>query len=191
METLNLMQQALGDQWQELPAALRAHYQTRDNTDTGTLEISYPRGMQWYLNFLRLLGALVNRQGKDIPTTVAKTMKNNVQFWTRTIQFSDGKVIFFKSHWVAAGDNKLIEYVNPILGLCMAVRVEQGKLYYVGQYYVVKLGKLILRLPEWLVLGHTTIEEVALDEQHFTMDFRLTHPWFGLLFRYAGKFTTQ
>lgn len=49
----------------------------------------------------------------------------------------------------------------------------------------------LLTLPEWIALGHTTIVEEALDDSHFAMDFRLTHPLFGQVFRYAGKFSTQ
>lgn len=191
MSDLNLMQQALGEQWKQLPSALRTHYQTRSNTDTGLLDIEYPRAMQPYLSFLRLLGALVNRRGSAIPTTVEKFMDGDVQRWKRTISFPDGKTIFFKSHWVHAGKNELIEYVNPLLGLRMAVHVEDGILYYEGRHYVVKLGKLLLSIPEWLILGHTTIVETALDENHFSMDFRLSHPLFGQIFRYAGRFKAE
>ncbi len=188
-----LMQQALGDtQWAQLPPALQAHYQQASNTDVGALDIAYPRPMQLYLNFLRLLGALVNRQGKAVPTTVEKWMDaGGVQRWKRTISYPDGKTIFFKSHWVYAGGNELIEYVSPLVGLKMAVSVEGGKLYYRGCHYVIKLGAVKIPLPEWLILGHTTIVETALDDQRFAMNFRLTHPWFGQVFSYAGSFHTR
>jgi hypothetical protein len=50
------------------------------------------------------------------------------------------------------------------------------------------LGLGWLPIPEWLVLGHTTIVEVALDDRHFAMDFRLTHPLLRQVFRYNGEF---
>lgn len=191
MSELSLMQRALGAQWEQLPFALRAHYQDKTNTDVGMLDIEYPGLMQPYLNFLRILGALVNRRGTAIPTTVEKHMEGCVQRWKRTITFPDGKTIFFKSRWVYAGENELIEYVSPFLGLRMALHVEDGNLYYEGRHYVVKLSKLLVPIPEWLILGHTTIVETALDETNFTMDFRLRHPLFGQVFRYAGKFGTE
>jgi hypothetical protein len=49
----------------------------------------------------------------------------------------------------------------------------------------------MLPIPEWLVLGHTTIVEEAIDETHFVMDFRLTHPLLGEVFRYSGKFQAE
>ena len=147
--------------------------------------------MQPYLSFMRLLGALVNQQGKAVPATVEKWMEGDVQQWKRSISFHNGKTVFFKSHWVYAGGNELIEYVNSFMGLRMAVSVEEGELHYTGKHYVIKLGSFLLPIPEWLILGHTTIVETALNDDEFAMDFRLRHPLFGQVFRYAGKFTTQ
>lgn len=43
----------------------------------------------------------------------------------------------------------------------------------------------------WPSVGHTTIVEEALDATRFAMDFRLTHPLFGEVFRYSGEFEAQ
>jgi len=69
--------------------------------------------------------------------------------------------------------------------------VKDNQLHYEGRNYVLKLAKWQISVPEWLILGHTRIVEQALDEDHFSMDFHLTHPVFGRIFRYAGKFYTQ
>ena len=191
MSNKSLMQQQLSEQWDALPPALQAHYKNRDNIDIGKLDIEYPRFMQPYLSFLRLLGALVNQRGKALTTTVEKWMDNDVQHWKRKIQFPDGKIIYFRSYWVTMGDNELIEYVNRFLGLRMRVEVKEQQLYYHGVSYILKLGRFLLPIPEWLLLGHTTIVETALNENEFTMDFRLKHPLFGQLFRYAGTFRTE
>ena len=179
MNGQSLMQLVLGAQWDQLPPALRAHYQSTANMDIGVLDVEYPGLMQPYLNVMRILGTLVNQRGKAIPTTVDKHMDGNIQRWTRRLSFPGGKTIFFRSHWVYAGNNELIEYVNPVLGLRMALSVDNEKLYYEGRHYVLRLGKLLVPIPEWLVLGHTTIVETALDAEHFAMDFRLRHPLLG------------
>jgi hypothetical protein len=191
MDTTPLMQRALGSQWEELPPALQRHYMYNNNVDVGALDISYPGLMQPYLNLLRLLGALINRRGSEIPTTVSKRMEGDTQYWERTISFPDGKVVLFNSRWEYAGDNELIEYVNPVIGLRMAVHVEAQQLHYSGRHFVIRLGSLRLPIPACLVLGHTTILERAVGENAFAMDFRLQHPWFGELFRYAGEFRTE
>lgn len=188
---MSLMECALGDDWAALPEALRAHYQRDRNEDIGRLDIEYPILMQPYLHVLRLFGALVNRRGQAVPTTVEKGMEGEVQFWRRSIRFPDGRVVFFKSYWVYAGGNELIEFVNPFLGLRMAVCVKDGQLHYSGQHLVLQMGRVRLPIFEWLLLGHTTIVEEALDDRSFSMDFRLIHPWFGQIFRYAGVFGTH
>lgn len=184
----SLMQLALGDDWNRLPPALQAHYRFGTTTDTGHMDIEYPRFMQPYLSVLRHAGALVDRSGRRVPTVVEKSVVGERQYWRRTITYPNGQVVHFNSFWVAAGGNQVIEFVNPMLGLQMAAYVEDGRLHYRGVGFVVKLGRWRLSIPEWLVLGRTTIVEEAVDETHFVMDFRLTHPLFGQVFRYAGKF---
>ncbi len=191
MSQLSLMQQVLGKEWEQLPPALQAHYTQSTNKDVGMLDIEYPRFMQLYLNLISMFGALINQRGKRVPTIVQKWMEGKTQHWKRTTRFDNGKEVIFQSRWELAGANELIEYINPFMGLRMAVKVNEGKLYYRGICLVLKLGHVLLPIPEWLVLGHTTIEEIALDETHFAMDFKLRHPIFGLIYRYTGEFRTE
>lgn len=184
----SLMQRALGADWENLPPALQAHYRFGTTTDTGTMDIDYPRFMQPCLGILRWLGALIDRRGRGVSTIVKKKVEGERQYWRRTITFADGQVVRFDSFWVWAGGNQLIEFVNPVLGLQMAVQVADGRLHYRGVRFVAKLGPLLLPIPEWLVLGHTRIVEEALDDTHFAMDFRMTHPLLGQVFRYCGTF---
>lgn len=184
----SIMQQALGADWEKLPAALQAHYRFGTTLDVGRMDIEYPRFMQPFLSLLRRLGALVDRRGKDVSTVVVKSVIDKKQLWRRTLTYETGQSIRFDTFWVSAGADQLIEFVNPVLGLQMAVRVEDGCLHYRGVRFVARLGPFLLPIPEWLALGHTTIVEAARDEKRFVMDFRLTHPLFGQVFRYSGEF---
>lgn len=184
----SLMQRALGADWDKLPPALQAHYRFGATTDTGCMDIEYPRFMQPCLSLLRLVGALVDRRGRQVATVVHKSVVGERQYWRRTITYADGKVVRFNSFWVAAAGNQVIEFVNPVLGLQMAPYVEDGRLHYRGVCFIVKLGRWRLPIPEWLILGRTRIVEEAVDETHFVMDFRVTHPLLGQVFRYAGQF---
>jgi hypothetical protein len=185
------MQRALGDDWERLPASLQAHYEFCPNVDVGHMDIEFPGWMKPYLWLLHRFGALLPRSGSRIPTQVEKDVVEDRQYWRRTMQFADGKQVTFNSFWVTAEGNHLVEFVNPVMGLEMAVRVEGGHLHYAGVRFVLKLGRFVVGLPEWMVLGHTTIVERGLPGNAFAMDFRLTHPIFGQVFRYAGTFTTQ
>lgn len=187
----SLMQRALGDDWHKLPPSLQAHYRFGVTVDEGRMNIEYPLFMQPYLSVLRIFGALVDRKGPNLPTVVEKNNIGERQYWRRRIVFPDGKAILFNSFWVLDKNKQLIEFINPVLGLQMAVHVENGKLHYRGIRFVARLGRLLLPIPEWLVLGHTTIVEEAIDDTHFAMDFRLTHPLLGQVFRYSGEFESE
>lgn len=191
MEQLSPMQRALGEQWQQLPAALQRHYLAEDNVDVGELDIAFPGFMRPYLWLVHRIGALIHKRGRGITTRVSKQLKGEFQYWRREVRFADGKAVAFNSFWEYTGGNEVIEYVSPLLGLRMAVTVHDGKLFYQGRHLVLRLGAWKLPIAEWLVLGHTTIVEQARDDSRFHMDFRLRHPWFGLLYRYAGTFRTE
>jgi hypothetical protein len=184
----SLMQQALGADWEKLPPALQAHYRFGSTVDTGSMDIEFPRFMQAVWSILKLFGALVDRKGNGVMTIVEKSVVGERQVWRRTITYPDGQVVRFDSFWVAAGNGEVVEFVNPVLGLQMAPYVVGEKLHYRGVKFIAKLGPVTIPIPEWLTLGHATIVEEALDDTHFAMDFRLTHPLFGQLFRYSGKF---
>lgn len=187
----SLMQHALGSDWNKLPPALQAHYRPGATTETGHMDIEFPLFMLPILQVLRLLGALVRRRGTGVATTVDKRTIGHRQYWQRTMRYPAGQALRFNSVWVLAEHGQVIEFVNPFLGLRMAPYVVGDQLHYRGICFVVKLGPVQLSVPEWMALGHTTIREVALDDSHFAMDFRLTHPLLGQVFRYAGTFATE
>lgn len=185
------MQAALGADWHKLPPALQAHYRHGATRDTGVLDIAYPRWMQPWLSLLHRLGALVHRRGRKVATVVDKRVVGDRQHWCRRLRFADGEEIRFDSVWEPDAGGTLTEYVNPLLGLQMQPYVVGARLHYRGLRFVARLGRWRLGIPEWLALGHTTIVEEALDERRFAMDFRLTHPLFGEVFRYSGEFTAE
>ncbi len=115
-------------------------------------------------------------------------MQGDRQYWNRTIHFPNNKNICFKSVWVYDRGNELIEYVNRFLGLRMCVHVEDNKLHYEGLHFVLKTGKRSIPIPEWLLLGHTTIIEAQINDSEFEMDFIVKHSLLGMVFRYSGKF---
>ncbi|SCK13780.1 protein of unknown function [Vogesella sp. LIG4] len=186
----SLMQQILGRHWHQLPAALQAHYVAGHSVEHGHLDIHYPLAMQPLLQLLHLMGALIHRRGRQLPTEVRKDDQQGRQRWQRRIVFPDGRVLRFDSRWEAGKPGQLIEYINPVLGLAMTPYVVGQQLHYRGESFIVRLGPLRLPLPEWL-LGHTSIVEEALDDNRFAMDFRLTHPLLGEVYRYSGIFDTH
>jgi len=182
------MECALGEDWARLPPALQAHHSRTTAADVGHMDIEFPAAMRPVLRMMAWLGALLGRRAVAVPTQVVRCMAGGRQHWRRTIRFEDGRVYRFDSVWERAGPGRLIEYVNPFLGLEMAPRLDAGRLRYRGVRFVLRLGPARIGIPQWLGPGVTDIVEEALDEHRFAMDFRMTHPWFGQLYRYSGVF---
>lgn len=185
----------LGAAWEQLSPTLQAHYQGGSVREVGTLDVEFPAWMRPLLWALQWLGALVHRSAPQVHTVVERQtqdVQNTRQTWKRTLSYADGQVLRFDSVWVLeqphTPDAHLVEYVNPWLGLQIAPHVQDTALHYEGVCLVLRLGHWRWRLSERWLLGHTVIDEYAIDERHFAMDFRLIHPWFGQVFRYAGRF---
>ncbi|WP_287876994.1 DUF4166 domain-containing protein [Aquitalea sp.] len=184
------IQTVLGADWHRLPRALQTHYAAAACVDRGYLDIDYPAWLQKPLNLLYLCGALINQTGSRLPTEVHKHMQQGRQYWQRRITLPGGVEKHFNSEWQPLANGEIEERVNGFLALRMRPSVHATGLQYAGTCYVLRLGRLKLLLPEWLLLGHTSIAETALGPDCFAMDFRLIHPWFGQLYRYAGIFHT-
>lgn len=185
----------LGAAWEQLSPTLQAHYQGGSVREVGTLDVEFPAWMRPLLWALQWLGALVHRSAPQVHTVVERQtqdVQSTRQTWKRTLSYADGQVLCFDSVWVLeqphTPDAHLVEYVNPWLGLQIAPHVQDAALHYEGVCLVLRLGHWRWRLSERWLLGHTVIDEHAIDERHFAMDFRLIHPWFGQVFRYAGRF---
>jgi hypothetical protein len=188
------MQHCLGERWNDMPLSLQKHYDNdvhQKSTETSHLTINYPWFMQWPLSLLRLMGALINRRGKNIKTTVEKHMDNGTQHWHREVHFEDGKMIEFDSKVTLGKNQTLIEHTNRFLALKMKPEFKDNRLCYESCGYQLSLGQLKVPIPEWLALGHASIVETAVDDECFDMDFRLKHWLFGEIFSYKGRFWVE
>lgn len=186
----SIMQQRLGDAWAQLPPALQAHYGAQ-SVDSGHLSVRFPPLLRPFFWLLSCIGALLSTRGEHLPTQVVKKQNGTLQHWCRRIRYPNGKVRVFNSQWQLDAKGRLVEYVNPFMGLQMRPWVQQGRLYYRGECYVFRLGPLQLRLPESCGLGRCYVEEWAISDTHFAMDFKLVHPLFGQWFCYCGEFEAK
>lgn len=194
---LCLMQQVLGDDWEKLPPVIQRHYQITPAqpsfTVTGTMAISYPFWIKPILIITRLLGALIDLKGENMQVQVKKWITDNphVMYWRRDIQAPNGERTVFASRMEYQQPNELIEIVGGGFGIRLKLSVENGKLVYRSQTHLLKLGKIIIPIPDWLVLGHATIIEEALSDDAFVLDFKIIHPLWGETYTYGGAFYTN
>jgi hypothetical protein len=185
------MAQVLGPQWAQLHPTLRAHHRGGTVREVGTMDVEFPRWMTPVLWLIHGLGALVPRAQPQVHTVVDKRTHGGCQSFDRTLTFADDRTVRFNSIWAAEPGARLVEYVKPWLALELAAAVQGDALHCEGVCFLLGRGRLRIRLSERWLLGHTVIHESAIDAKHYAMDFRMIHPWFGQVFRYAGTFATD
>ncbi len=190
-----LLQQALGDDWYQLPTVIQRHYQLGDDQQTrselkGVMKIDYPAFIRPILLITRLMGALIDLKGEGMQVCVEKwvTAGSSTLHWKRSIQASDGRSTVFASRMEYVQGNELIEYVGCGFGLRLRVSVDNGRLVYRSHGHLWQLGAFRIPIADVLFLGHATIIETAVSDHEFELDFRIDHPLFGETYRYGGIF---
>ncbi len=191
------MQQALGQQWDDLDPIVQQHYAMAPGTDTnmsihGKMDrVFHSNIAKLFLLPGRIFGALVPYRGKDIPTKVKNwTTEDNSKsmFWHRTLQFPGKPMTEFKSRMEYAGNDEIIEYVKYGLGIRMRMSVEAGALVFTSVSYIWDTGVARIPIPTWAILGDARIIERAISENEFYIDFYMVHPLLGQTFSYSGTF---
>lgn len=110
--------------------------------------------------------------------------------WRRRLDYPDGRSDCFNSRMAYVADRELAEYIGFGFGfgLRLQVSVENGDLLYRSLGHFWQCGSWVVPIPDWLLLGSTTIRECALAADRFYLDFEIRHPWWGLSYQYRGEF---
>jgi hypothetical protein len=191
-----LMQRVLGEDWHELPAVIRSHYDItgpgKSTIVTGSMTIDYPGWLSPALKLLRLGKALIDMKGGPMAVQVKKWQDDDgsALCWHRDIQDGDGRRRLFPSRMIRQQDHELIEYVGMGFGIRLKVGVEEGRLVYRSNGHLLKLGIITLPIPDSLLLGRAVISEEALSEDSFLLRFEIMHPLWGKTYSYGGIFKT-
>lgn len=190
------IRQALGSRWAHLGAAIRRHYDLPPGTDTrlemeGIMDIDLSPVGRVFMLAGRLFGALVPRNGRDVPVTVCNWSQPDsaAMFWHRTFRYPGKAAVIFRSRMEYAVDSEILEYVKHGLGIRMRLSVEGETLRFDSRGYQWDLGLLTLRIPDWLLMGQAVIREIPVSEQAFDVVFEINHPLWGRTFGYSGRFT--
>ena len=193
MNDIPLLQKALGEDWDKLPAVIQKHYSIPTNSSTrlkGNMQIGFPNFLYPLISLIHLCGGLVLKRGNNIETLVEKTqsVKNTTLCWKRTLTYPDKNKDYFYSQMTYLQDHELIETVRFGFGLRLKVSVIDGNLVYRSNGHIWQYGRLRLSFPDWMLLGKATIIEQAVSEQQFKLDFNINHPLWGKSYWYHGIF---
>jgi len=181
--------------WDKLPPVLKKHYANRPYTDDettveGTLDVACNQPLKFLAPLLRLMGQVPAINERDVPVTVKfRSDKGSRSFhFDRRFHFAGAKPYVFRSYMIPVNGNKVIEVMRFGFGWKMTYRWD-GKnviLEHVG--YVTRVFGIWLPLPMTMILGAGYAEETAVDDDTFEMITHITHPWWGRVYEYRGRF---
>ena len=192
---LPIFQSVFAEQWQELPPVMHKHYANRPYCDDvvtveGKMDVEFGWLVRLLSPFLRVFGALVPYQGKDIPVTVQFRSEPDSAAYCldRTFNFTNKKPYVFYSKMVVIKRDIIVEFMKYGIGWkhCYSYNDDKVKLEHLG--YVWKIFGRIIPIPLGLFLGCGYAEEEALDQNNFRMKMNITHPMFGKMYEYKGRF---
>jgi hypothetical protein len=190
-----IFQPIFGAAWATMPPVFHKHYANRPfSDDVGTVEGKMDVEFGWLTRLLspllRLTGALVPYQGKDIPTTVHFRSESDTTIYCfdRIFHFPGREPYHFRSRMLPVGGNEVVEYMRGGIGWRAAYVWENGKVKLKHRGYALQLFGRPVPIPLGLLLGKGYAEEEAISDTSFRMYMDIRHPLWGKVYDYRGVF---
>lgn len=195
MSTEPIFKAIFDESWESLPTVFRKHYANRISSDDrvvveGSLDLLCRAHMKVLSPLLWLMGGAPPSNGKNVRVTVQFTSsKEGAGFnFDRIFNFENRKPHYFRSKMLQVKGNEVVEIMR--FGICWRMHYlwQDNKVILRHKGYAWHLFNCFIPLPiSWLV-GRSDAEEVAVSDDEFDMSARITHPLFGRVYEYSGRF---
>ncbi len=189
------IEKALGEDFQNLHAAIRKHYTEPTVHISGTMDVVHVKNVIRPLALVSywLLHAPVPHSGRDVQIRLENRVDaSGVMHWARTFSntTSFAQPVTFTSRMVCSGEHRVIEFTKFGIGAEADLRVDaEGSLVYDIRNYVLRIPflRLIVRFPTWLSpFGGGRTLEIGETADSFRIEFEMIHPLFGRTLAYSG-----
>jgi len=188
-----------GEQWADMPPALKLHYAnrpfSRDRvTVEGRLTVRMGAMMRVLAPVFGLLGMLTPRDGEDIACTVHFISEPDTTAFVfeRWFDFPGHTPFCFRSRLVPKAGHEVVEYMRCGVGWRCTYHFEGGKVWLRHKGYLLSVLGVDIPLP-WIgevMLGRGHAWEEASGERAFRMAMGTTGGLFGpaMSYGYTGEF---
>ncbi len=138
----------------------------------------------------RLIGTPVAPfTGTNIPATVKVfATPDGGTAWQRIYEFPGRKPCVVESIKRLSREGTLIEALPACLRMALDVYARDGVLHFVSNAYYFDLGRMRIRVLDWLPPGTTHVEHIDLGNGLFRFTMRVRHRWLGEVFYQTGCF---
>jgi predicted DCC family thiol-disulfide oxidoreductase YuxK len=203
IDNLNLQDEPIfkrifGSDWDKLPTVMHKHYANKPYTQDvtvveGTLDVSCSGPFKYLAPAFWLLRGIPPANENNVPVTVRFESDPATQSFTfnRVFGFAQRKPYSFRSRMIRIKDNEVIEIMRS--GFCWRMHCmwEDNRVKLNHQGYALYLFGHFIPLPLTALIGAGNAEEIAIDDDNFEMRVEITHPWWGSIYQYKGRFTVK
>ncbi len=184
-----------GKSWDDLPIIFKKHYALHPYTEQqiiteGELNVMSKAPLTWFAVIMRLMGQIPVTNEDKVPVTVYfKSDKTTKAFhFIREFRFNKIQPYIFRSSMLQIQGSDVIEIMRFGLGWKMQYTWDGEKVVLTHRGYVFKLFNRFIPVPLTLFLGSGYAEEHPIDDNTFDMITYITHPWWGKIYQYKGRF---
>lgn len=184
-----------GDAWDNLPPVMLKHYANRPYTNDvvcveGKLDVFCKKQIRIFKPLFSVLGSIPLFNEQDVPVIVhfESDLNSNEFRFNRIFHFKNNKKYYFRSRMVQVKNNEVVEIMRYRIGWRMKYLWQDEKVILQHKGYVLSLFGYYIPIPITALVGKCYAEEVAVDEDTFTMSVNITHPLWGVIYGYKGQF---
>lgn len=184
-----------GDKWEELPPVMKRHYANRPYTQdittvNGVLDVMCKPPLLYLSPLMKLLGQIPTRNETNVPVTVHfQSDVNSKSFsFNRIFNFANGKPYKFQSRMLQIKGDEVIEIMRFGLGWKLQYAWDGEKVILSHKGYALQIFGHLIPLPLTILMGAGYAEERPVDDNTFDMETHITHPWWGKIYEYKGRF---
>lgn len=184
-----------GPAWDDLPPVMKKHYANRPYTDDhvmvgGTLDVMCAGPIKALASLFWNMGSIPPHTEKNVPVIVHfRSNPDTKKFhFQRVFHFHGHKPYHFRSYMIQVKNNDVVEVIRGGMGWRMLYGWENGKVVMKHKGYALRLFRHYIPLPLEIFLGQGYAEETPVDDDTFDMLMHLTHPRWGKIYEYRGRF---
>lgn len=200
IDNLNLKEEPIfksifGESWNDLPLIMKKHYANKPYTEQvitvkGRLNVFCKPPLSWLSPLMRLMGQIPAFNANNVPVTVRfeSDFHSKSFHFNRAFNFRDRKTYIFHSRMFQIKENEVIEIMKFGLGWKMHYSWDGEKVVLEHRGYALQVLGHLIPLPLSILMGAGHAVEYPVDDNTFDMEVRITHPWWGEVYGYKGRF---
>jgi len=184
-----------GASWGDLPPVIKKHYANRPYTNDrvvveGVLDTFCAGPIKWFAPLFLLIGGIPPHTENTVPVIVHfESDKETKAFhFNRVFHFKKIKPYHFKSRMIQIKGDEVVELMRFGIGWRMKYLWEDGRVKLTHKGYALSFLGHLIPLPLTALIGKGYAEEIPVDDNTFDMMVCITHPWFGKVYEYKGRF---